>query len=95
MLLANNVLLMVAAGSVLLGTLYPLFIDALELGKISVGPPYFEAVFVPLMAPGGVPDGPGTARALETGKPAGTRRALALGIRCERDNRAADAVRHG
>ena len=51
MLLANNVLLAVAAGSVLLGTLYPLFLDALNLGKISVGPPYFDAVFVPLMAP--------------------------------------------
>ena len=51
LLLANNVLLVVAAGSVLLGTLYPLFLDALDLGKISVGPPYFEAVFVPLMAP--------------------------------------------
>jgi cytochrome c-type biogenesis protein CcmF len=51
MLLANNVLLLAAAGSVLLGTLYPLFLDALALGKISVGPPYFEAVFVPLMAP--------------------------------------------
>src|SRR5262247_1837412 len=51
MLLANNVLLVVAAGSVLLGTLYPLFLDALGLGKISVGPPYFEAVFVPLLAP--------------------------------------------
>ena len=35
----------------LLGTLYPLLLDALGLGKISVGPPYFEAVFVPLMAP--------------------------------------------
>ena len=50
-LLTNNVLLVVAAGSVLLGTLYPLFIDALGMGKLSVGPPYFEAVFVPLMAP--------------------------------------------
>jgi cytochrome c-type biogenesis protein CcmF len=50
-LLANNVLLAVAAGSVLLGTLYPLFLDALSLGKISVGPPYFDAVFVPIMAP--------------------------------------------
>ena len=50
-LLANNVLLVVAAGSVLLGTLYPLFLDAFGLGKISVGPPYFEAVFVPLMTP--------------------------------------------
>src|SRR6185503_15700 len=51
MLLANNVLLVVAAGAVLLGTLYPLVLDALNLGKISVGPPYFEAIFVPLMAP--------------------------------------------
>ena len=51
MLLANNVLLLVAAAAVLLGTLYPLVLDALGLGKISVGPPYFDAVFVPLMAP--------------------------------------------
>src|SRR3954471_980905 len=50
-LLANNVLLLVAAASVMLGTLYPLFLDALGLGKLSVGPPYFESVFVPLMAP--------------------------------------------
>ncbi len=50
-LLTNNVLLIVAAGSVLLGTIYPLVLDALGLGKISVGPPYFEAVFVPLMVP--------------------------------------------
>ncbi len=51
LLLTNNVLLSVAAGSVLLGTLYPLFLDALGLGKISVGPPYFDTVFVPLMLP--------------------------------------------
>jgi cytochrome c-type biogenesis protein CcmF len=51
LLLVNNVLLAVAGGSVLLGTLYPLLLDALGLGKISVGPPYFEAVFVPLMVP--------------------------------------------
>ncbi len=50
-LLGNNVLLAVACGAVLLGTLYPLFLDALNMGKISVGPPYFEAVFVPLMTP--------------------------------------------
>jgi cytochrome c-type biogenesis protein CcmF len=50
-LLANNVLLASAAGTVFLGTLYPLVIDALGAGKISVGPPYFETVFVPLMAP--------------------------------------------
>ncbi len=51
MLLANNVLLLAAMGAVLLGTLYPLFLDALGLGKISVGPPYFDAVFAPLMTP--------------------------------------------
>ncbi|MEB2399977.1 heme lyase CcmF/NrfE family subunit [Parapusillimonas sp. JC17] len=51
LLLTNNVLMAVAAGSVILGTLYPLFIDALGLGKLSVGPPYFNAVFVPLMVP--------------------------------------------
>ena len=51
MLLANNVLLLVATAAVLLGTLYPLVLDALGMGKISVGPPYFEAVFVPLVAP--------------------------------------------
>jgi cytochrome c-type biogenesis protein CcmF len=51
LLLSNNVLFMVAAGSVLLGTLYPLFLDALGLGKISVGSPFFESVFVPIMAP--------------------------------------------
>jgi len=51
MLLANNILLIVALASVLLGTLYPLFLDALNLGKISVGPPYFDTVFYPLMAP--------------------------------------------
>jgi cytochrome c-type biogenesis protein CcmF len=50
-LLANNALLAVALAAVMLGTLYPLFLDALNLGKISVGPPYFDAVFFPLMAP--------------------------------------------
>ena len=47
MLLANNVLLIAALGSVLLGTLYPLFLDALDLGKISVGPPYFDTGLSP------------------------------------------------
>jgi cytochrome c-type biogenesis protein CcmF len=51
MLLSNNVLLAIAMGAVLLGTLYPLVLDALKLGKISVGPPYFDTVFFPLMAP--------------------------------------------
>ncbi|MGE0358184.1 MAG: heme lyase CcmF/NrfE family subunit [Burkholderiales bacterium] len=51
MLLANNVLLVIALAAVFLGTLYPLVVDTLGLGKISVGPPYFDAVFFPLMAP--------------------------------------------
>jgi cytochrome c-type biogenesis protein CcmF len=51
LLLSNNVLLTVAAASVLLGTLYPLIVDALGMGKLSVGPPYFNKVFVPLMVP--------------------------------------------
>ena len=49
LLLICNVLLTVAAGTVLLGTLYPLLIDALGMSKISVGPPYFNAVFVPIV----------------------------------------------
>jgi cytochrome c-type biogenesis protein CcmF len=51
LVLSGNVLLLVAAATVLLGTLYPLMLDALDLGKVSVGPPYFNAVFVPLMVP--------------------------------------------
>ena len=51
LLLVNNVLLLAATGAVFLGTLYPLALDALGLGKISVGPPYFDTVFAPLMAP--------------------------------------------
>jgi len=51
LLLANNVMLVVAMAAVLLGTLYPLALDSLGLGKISVGPPYFDSVFLPLMAP--------------------------------------------
>jgi len=50
-LLLNNVLLTTAAAAVLLGTVYPLIIDALNLGKLSVGPPYFNSVFVPIMLP--------------------------------------------
>lgn len=51
LLMANNVLLLAALGTVMVGTLYPLALDAFGLGKISVGPPYFNTVFVPLMAP--------------------------------------------
>ncbi|MFT5063556.1 MAG: cytochrome c-type biogenesis protein CcmF [Gammaproteobacteria bacterium] len=49
MLLINNVLLVAATVAVLTGTLFPIAMDALNLGKISVGPPYFDTVFVPLM----------------------------------------------
>ncbi len=47
-LLANNIILVVMACAVLLGTLFPLITDALSIGKISVGPPYFNAIMVPL-----------------------------------------------
>ncbi|HEY4338316.1 MAG TPA: heme lyase CcmF/NrfE family subunit [Steroidobacteraceae bacterium] len=50
LLLVNNLLLSVAAAMILLGTLYPMIIDALTGAKLSVGPPYFNAMFVPLMA---------------------------------------------
>ena len=51
LLLVNNLLLATACAMVLLGTLYPLLADALDLGKISVGPPYFAMMFLLLMAP--------------------------------------------
>ncbi|GAB3733313.1 heme lyase CcmF/NrfE family subunit [Luteimonas pelagia] len=51
LLLLNNLLLVAATAMVLLGTLYPLFADAVGLGKISVGPPYFGLLFLVLMAP--------------------------------------------
>jgi cytochrome c-type biogenesis protein CcmF len=50
-LLFNNAFLVAALGLILLGTLYPLFMDALNLGKISVGPPYFNMVFMVPMLP--------------------------------------------
>ncbi|MFT4583334.1 MAG: cytochrome c-type biogenesis protein CcmF [Gammaproteobacteria bacterium] len=50
-LLLNSALLAVATATVLLGTLYPLFLEALGLGKISVGPPYFNVVFSAVMLP--------------------------------------------
>ncbi|NCG06386.1 MAG: heme lyase CcmF/NrfE family subunit [Gammaproteobacteria bacterium] len=50
LLLANNLIFAVSAIVVLLGTLFPLLMDALGQGKYSVGPPYFNAVFVPAMA---------------------------------------------
>jgi len=50
-LLLNNLILSTAAAAVLLGTLYPLLLDALDGGKVSVGPPFFNMVFIPLMVP--------------------------------------------
>ncbi|MEB0080044.1 heme lyase CcmF/NrfE family subunit [Pseudomonas sp. CCI3.2] len=50
LLLGNNLILVVAASTILLGTLYPLAVDAMSGTKMSVGPPYFNALFVPLMA---------------------------------------------
>ncbi|WP_181002833.1 heme lyase CcmF/NrfE family subunit, partial [Pseudomonas gingeri] len=50
LLLGNNLVLVVAASMILLGTLYPLVLDALSGAKLSVGPPYFNALFIPLMA---------------------------------------------
>ena len=50
-LLFNNVFLVAATGSVFLGTLYPLFADVLNLGKVSVGAPFFNAVFIPMIIP--------------------------------------------
>lgn len=49
-ILVSNIILVVAAVTVLLGTIYPLIVDAFGLGKISVGPPYFNAVFIPIMS---------------------------------------------
>jgi cytochrome c-type biogenesis protein CcmF len=50
-ILLNNVLLVVLAAMVLLGTLYPLVLDAFDIAKISVGPPYFNSMFIPLALP--------------------------------------------
>src|SRR5690554_3524350 len=50
LLLSNNILLVIIMVTVLLGTLFPLIADALKLGKYSVGPPFFNIVFIPFMA---------------------------------------------
>jgi cytochrome c-type biogenesis protein CcmF len=50
-LLLNNLLLTTACGTVLLGTLYPLFLDVVSGQKVSVGPPFFNLTFVPIMIP--------------------------------------------
>ena len=58
LLLLNNVFLCASAGLVLIGTIYPLILEMLDLGKISVGPPYFNFVilfpFIPLLMTIGV-----------------------------------------
>ncbi len=51
MLLINNIFLLTAVATILLGTVYPIILDSLNLAKISVGPPYFNQVFIPLMMP--------------------------------------------
>lgn len=50
LLLGNNLVLVVSTATILLGTLYPLILDATTGAKLSVGPPYFNALFLPLMA---------------------------------------------
>jgi cytochrome c-type biogenesis protein CcmF len=50
-LLVNSIILLTAVATICLGTLYPLVLDALNLGKISVGEPYFNAVFLPIILP--------------------------------------------
>jgi cytochrome c-type biogenesis protein CcmF len=82
-LLANNACLVAALALVLLGTLYPLFMDALELGKVTVGPPWFNAVFLLPMLPLLALLGVGMHAAWKRGRLAGLRRRLtALGAAC-------------
>jgi cytochrome c-type biogenesis protein CcmF len=50
-LVLNNLLLSTATATVFIGTLYPLFLDILKMGKVSVGPPFFNATFVPIAIP--------------------------------------------
>ncbi|HEX2666919.1 MAG TPA: heme lyase CcmF/NrfE family subunit [Gammaproteobacteria bacterium] len=78
LLLLNNIFLVVAASSVLLGTLYPLFMDAFGLGQLSVGPPYFDAVFVPVMLPFLILLGIGPYVRWKHGDPAATARTLRI-----------------
>jgi cytochrome c-type biogenesis protein CcmF len=85
-LVFNNVLLVVALALILIGTLYPLIIDALNLGKISVGPPYFNAVFLVPMLPlialmaVGMHAGWKKARLTEVGRPLIVMLAIALAV---------------
>lgn len=79
-LVLNNLLLTTACATVLLGTLYPLFLDALTGEKVSVGPPYFHATFVPLMAPAVVAAGIGPLLAWKRGDLAGALSRLRLAL---------------
>jgi len=81
-LLLNNLFLATAAATVLLGTLYPVLADALDMGKITVGPPYFNHVFVPLMVPLIMAAGVGPLLAWKRGDLAGalSRLAIVFGI---------------
>ncbi len=77
-LLINNILLCIAAGLVFLGTIYPLVLDALDAGKISVGPPYFETAFLIPMLPLMVAVGVGMHTTWRGGAPADVGRKLRL-----------------
>ena len=79
-LVLNNLLLTTACATVLLGTLYPLFLDALTGEKVSVGPPYFHATFVPLMVPAVVAAGIGPLLAWKRGDLAGVLSRLRLAM---------------
>ncbi len=94
-LLANNILLVVALGAVFLGTMYPMFLDALNLPKASVGPPYFNLVFPILMAPAAFLMGIGPHCQLAPGGIARPREATQVGVRRCRRHRRAAAVHDG
>ena len=79
-LVLNNLLLTTACATVLLGTLYPLFLDALAGEKVSVGPPYFHATFVPLMVPVIVASGIGPFLAWKRGDLAGALARLRIAL---------------
>jgi cytochrome c-type biogenesis protein CcmF len=79
-LLLNNLFLSTAAATVLLGTLYPLMAEALNLGKITVGPPYFNGVFLPLMVPLVIVAGIGPLLAWKRGDMAAARARLGLAL---------------
>ena len=70
LLLLNNIFLVVAAAAVLIGTLYPILADGLGMGRLSVGPPYFNKVFIPLTAPLVVLVGAAAAMAWKRTRPA-------------------------